>query len=250
MPQSEDALSKAEFLRTLILGFPKTGKSTSCLLTCEKPVYIINCDQESSLLPARRLGAKFEWDYVDTPAKMESAILSARNGVKAGKYRTVILDTVTNYARHARDHFEQASRSNGGQGEPDGRRYWDALAKNLLNVCDRLLSLRAHVIVIGHYAEVSAEMEGQIRKTGEGIVPLIQGSARNQLPGLFDDVIFFEKKNGKRMFVCQTGGRFGPGTRSLNDDIETCEADVGVLWDLMREANKPSPPVKRPAKPQ
>lgn len=246
MPQSEEALSKAEFLRTLILGYPKTGKSTSVLLTCEKPVYVVNCDQESSLLPARRLGAKFEWDYVATPQQMESAILTARNGVKAGKYRTVVLDTITNYARHARDYFEEASRTKSG--EADGRRFWDALAKNLLNVCDRFLSLRAHVLVLGHYAEVSAEIEGQIRKTGDGVVPLIQGAARNQLPGLFDDVIFFEKKQGKRYFVLQTGGRFGPGTRSLNDDIETCDADIGVLWNLMRDADKAKPSAAPPAK--
>lgn len=238
MPQSQDALERAEFLRLLLLGFPKTGKTTTAILTSPGPIYVINCDQESSLLPARRLGAKFEWDYVRKLADMENAIRCAQMGVQKGKYKTVILDTLTSFARRAREEFEVLSKS--AAGEPDGRKYWDWLSKRLLNTCDRLLDLHCHVIVIAHYTEVSKEIDGQLQKTGEGIVPLIQGSARNQISGMFDDVVFFQKNQGKREFLLKDGGKFGPGGRS-QDTVDVIEADITELWKLFREAAEPAP---------
>jgi hypothetical protein len=102
---------------------------------------------------------------------------------------------------------------------------------------------------------VSKEIDGQIQKTGEGIVPLIQGSARNQIAGMFDDTVFFQRrvgpdpKTGKtveiREFLLKDGGKFGPGGRS-QDAVDVCPADLRQLWALYQEANEPEEPKKKP----
>lgn len=232
MPLSPDDASAQAYLRLLVLGAPKVGKTHCILATCEKPAYVINCDDAGSLRPASRVTKEFKWDLVAARdagmlSQMENAIGEARRGVKAGEYKTIVWDTMSSYAMR----LEQvlADSTDTGKG-PDGRRYWPDYEKRLRSVVERLFSLKAHIIVMSHYIEVGGEVtENQMAKSGQGIVPLLGGKARGTIPALFQDVVFLEKKRTGRVFTTALEGVFGPGCRSL-DGVAEMPADVGEFW--------------------
>jgi hypothetical protein len=234
VPLTSEDLADAEWLRLLVLGYPKCGKSTTILLTCEKPVYVINCDTESGLHPARRLGAKFIYDRVMTLAEMEKAIATARGLVKTGEAKTVLLDALNYHARHILSQLKEKWLTKNG--DEDGRKYWPDYTTRLLNTVERLCDLDCHFIATSHYLQVSEEMGSQIPKSGEGVIPLIEGSVRNQISGIFDDVVFMETRGNTREFVLKTGGKFGPGGRTMAG-VDVCDADVGAYWKLCRGAS-------------
>lgn len=232
MPNPSTAVEASSFLRLLVLGGPKVGKTHTVIASCEKPCYVINSDDKFSLKPAARV-CDFTWDLAlgsDVQA-IESCIHEARVGVKEGRYKTIVWDTLTKYAGRVEDVYAAASANS--KGEPDGRRYWQQYRKHLHNVIDRLFALKAHVIVNAHYIEnPGALIEGQVNKAGDGVVPMLGGQARTTIPAEFQDIVFLEKRAGKRFFVTSSDGVFGPGCRSL-PGMQSCDADIGELWKLM-----------------
>lgn len=235
-PINAEEVTKAPYLRMLILGAPKIGKTTTTLMTCEKPAYVINCDDESALLPAARKTKEFVYDNVvsgDILQKLESAIGEARKGVKEGRYKTIVLDTITVLSRRMVDQLAAATDTGKG---PDGRRYWPEHEKRLVGAVERLFLLKAHVIVLAHYIDVGGEaIEGQMAKIGPGIAPLIGGKAKATIPALFGDVVFFELSRDKgRVFLCSIKGCWGPGTRSL-DGVTQIPADVMGFYRLAQK---------------
>lgn len=232
MPASSE-LSAQEYMRLLILGPPKVGKTYTTLLTCHKPAVVICTDGIASLGPASRAG-KFDYENVDAldhrlPNQMEGALRNITAGVKEGRYKTVILDTLSTYARHLASICEDATRKS-PDGPSDGRRFWPDYTKKLLSVIDRLVLLPAHVIVLSHHQHVGGAIDGQTPKSGPGIVPGIPGSPRESVPAVMNDVVFFEKRpNGDRVFVTSMSGVFGPGCRSLQG-VEEIPADIREFW--------------------
>lgn len=236
---SQDDLTKCDYLRLLVLGYPKSGKSTTILLTCETPVHVINCDAKSGLQPARRLGCKFTYERVNGPdylSQMETAIANCRRMVKGGEVKTVLLDGLNYHARHILGQLKEWSASRNKSGESDGRAYWPEYNTRLMNAVERLVDLDCHFIATSHYSQTGPEIEGQAKKSGDGVVPLIEGNVRLQIAGLFDDTIFMERTGDDRIFVLKTGGKFGPGGRNLSG-VETCPADVTEYWKLCLENN-------------
>ncbi len=233
MPQPSSAVESSAFLRLLVLGAPKVGKTRTVIGSAGEGVYVINSDDKYSLRPAAAV-CEFEWDLAlgSDLQSIENCISAARSGVKEGKYKTIVWDTMTKYAARVEDVYANASMN--GKGEPDGRRYWSQYRKHLHMVIDRLFMLKAHVIVNAHYIDnPGAVIEGQVSKMGDGIVPSLGGQARQTVPAEFQDVVFLEKRAGKRMFVTSSDGVFGPGCRSL-PGVESCEADIQVLWKMMQ----------------
>ncbi len=234
MPQSSADVESSSFLRLLVLGAPKCGKTHTCIATAEGPVYVINSDDQYSLKPAARV-CNFSWDLAlgRDAQGIEACIREARLGVKEGRYKTIVWDTMTRYSDRIVDVYADATRN--AAGEPDGRRYWPNYKKHLHNIIDRLFDLKAHVIVLAHYVESSAVLiEGQVKKSGEGVLPGLGGAARTSIPAEFQDIVFLEKRAGKRYFVTSSDGVFGPGCRSLQG-VEAIEADIGVLWAAMNK---------------
>lgn len=237
MPLSPQDADTGAFLRLLVLGAPKSGKTHSCLATCEKPAYVINCDDAGALRPAARVTSDFKWDLCTStkaPAifqELENAIGEARRGVKEGEYKTIIWDTMTSYAQRLEEALAAATDTGKG---PDGRRFWPEYEKRLRSIIGRLFALKAHVIVLAHYIEVGGgEIDGQMAKSGQGIVPLLGGKARGTVPALFQDVVFLEKKKGGRVFTTALEGVFGPGCRSL-DGVSEMPASVEEFWKRAR----------------
>jgi peroxiredoxin len=236
MPIDSKDLAAASYLRLLVMGPPKVGKTTVCVGTApEGGVYVVNSDDKSSLRPAQRVRT-FTCDHclgTDLQA-IENALKEARTGVKEGRYGTIVWDTITKYAARVEEVFANATI--GAKGEPDGRRYWPAYKKHLHGVIDRLFALKAHVIVTAHFLEQSSvQIEGQVSKMGAGIVPALGGAARASIPAEFQDVVFLEKRKGdKRVFVTSVDGVYGPGCRSLPGVAEV-DANVAELWRKMQE---------------
>lgn len=257
MPHAASELDvKKRYLRLLLMAPPKVGKSCAVILTAPRPVYVINCDQPTSLDPvierAQLLGVTpdevFTWDFVKDVASMEAAIKSAHALVKAGEVKTIVVDTISKYAQ--RLHAQMELKSDEGRG-PDGRRSYPETDKRLQGMLDRLFRLKAHVIYTSHFLEQGQEISGQLAKQGPGIAPSLPGKSRQSIPAEFTDVIFMEKirggrnkKTGKRkpeqrVFVTSFEGVWGPGCRSLakNDSsVRVLPADISNLIAVFRGA--------------
>ena len=230
MPQPASALGKFNYLRLLVLGFPKSGKTTCCVTTApgsdpadKGRVYVINCDQKDSLKPAQRRNERFLWDYVEDPEDMDKCLYEARKGVKAGEIETVILDTISGYFPILLDDCMEQSK--GRSNLPDPRKAWPESNKRILALLKQLFSLRCHVIVISHYEDKKSDEE---QKTKRQIIPLISGKAATSIPAQFQDIVFFELYGSKRVFTTSIEGTLGPGCRSL-DGYHTVKADVRLL---------------------
>lgn len=182
-----------------------------------------------------------EFDLVKSIESMETALKSAREGVKSGAYKWVMVDGFGSFASTVLN--EQVVAAKG-----DGRKYWDAYTRHTLNVVERFLDLKAHVFVTMHFVETGAEMDGQVPKSGPGIAPAMQGGTLRQLlPGRFPQVIWMEKKgDGGRVFRMSVEGVTGPGSNNLPEDVRDIPADVAVLLDALAGKQVPgSSPRKR-----
>lgn len=224
-------------MRALILGAPKSGKSCTVIKSAVGFSYVINSDDRYSLRPVLDFTDQFEYDVAlgDNLRDIEKCIHAAREGVKAGKYQTIIWDTITKYVWRAEDVFAKATENNAG--EPDGRRYHPKLRKHVLNILDRLFEIPAHIIVNSHWTDVAgAPIDNQLDKEGDGIAPMLVGQLRVTVPAAFQDVIFLEKKGEKRNFITSSSGVWGPGCRNL-PGVSTLPADIGALWAAMTQHN-------------
>ncbi len=236
MPLSSKEVETSAYLRLFVMGAPKCGKTHTCIESASRAlggVYVINSDDQNSLISASRV-SEFQWDLAlgKDPNDIEAAIREARTGVKEGRYKVIVWDTISRYSDRVQNAYLDAT--NNAAGEPDGRRAWPRYKKHLEGIIDRLFTLKAHVIVLSHFVEASASViDGQVKKAGEGVVPGLAGGARTSIPAMFQDIVFLEKRAGKRYFVTASEGVFGPGCRSIPGQVDHVEADIGVLWKAM-----------------
>jgi hypothetical protein len=240
MPQSATVLEKEPYLRALLMGRAKAGKSTCTIVSLSAlgPGYVLCCGDKSGMAPAARRTKLFSFDIVRDENDMEACLKEARRGVKDGDYKWLFVDDFSLYASFLEGALRDASASQNKSGEPDGRRYWPEFKSRLLNIPRRMFDAKAHVVFTSHFIEGSPEIDGQRSKTGTGIVPMIGGSSREELPALFQDVIFMEReKDGRRVFQVNPEGVWGPGCRSV-DGTSTIDADFGVFLKLAGDSYK------------
>lgn len=244
MPRRASEIEACSYLRLLVLGSPKVGKSTTILKSAIGTSYVINSDDEFSLRPALQFTDDFDFDLVfgNNLSDIEKAIHAAREGVKAGQYQTIIWDTITKYCWRAEEVFAKATEN--AAGEADGRRYHPRFRKHVMNIIDRLFLLPAHVIVNAHWADVGgALIDNQLEKEGKGIAPMLPGQLRTHVPAAFQDVIFLEKQGDQRFFITSNEGVWGPGTRNL-PGVQKLPADISLLWEKMQSNNQPKDTTK------
>jgi hypothetical protein len=152
---------------------------------------------------------------------------TAKEGVEAGKYKTIILDTLSSFATKLEEECLNASDTT-GKG-PDGRRAYPDYERRLRHLMESFFHIPAHFIAISHFLQIGGEVaDNGTAKSGEGIVPLLAGKARATLPMMFNDVIFMDMVRGERLFVVNAQGSWGPGSRSLSTS-EKLPADISVL---------------------
>jgi hypothetical protein len=248
MPHAASALERETYLRVLLMGAAKCGKTTTAidsLVRAFGPGYVLVCGDKSGLEPAVRRTKKFEWDLIRDENDMETALKEARRGVKEGKYKWIVNDDFSLYASWLEGALRDASAVANKSKQPDGRRYWPEYKSRLLNIVRRSLDINAHAVFITHFIEQSGEITDpetgvtQRPKSGIGIVPMIGGSAREELPALFKDVIFMEKaaRGDERVFKINPQGVWGPGCRSV-DGTRDIPADFG---EFMKAMSSPAP---------
>lgn len=245
MPQAATTLERDAHHRILVLGAAKCGKSTTITASLVEAYghgYVVLCGDRSSLLAASRRTRKFSFDIVRNENNMEAAIKDARDGVKAATFKWIFVDDFTLYASWLEG--ELCDRSRNSKGEPDGRRYWPEYRQRLNNIVGRFFDLKAHVVFSGHYIEAPQLIDGQRDKTGVGIMPMLGGAAREEIPARFHDVVFMEKRKGKdadtshRVWLINPTGVWGPGCRSVDGTREidaSFKAFDKAMFDSERE---------------
>lgn len=246
IPASE--LVKNPFLRLLILGVPKCGKTSVAILTSPKPVRVILCEDPSAVYYAASV--KPDFDIVEVTSgfnAMQAAISEAKKDIEAGKLKTLIVDPFSDFAEKLCNDCLDATDQGKG---PDGRRAYPEYSKRLFHILARLFTLKCHVICMSHYMNTGGEVsENQVAKTGEGIIPLIPGSPREKLAGKFHDVIWMEIRQKQRIFVTGPEGRWGPGCRNI-DGTKILPADVSQLIKAFKNRGKDlAAPMVEEAKP-
>jgi len=237
MPTKASEGKISPYLRLLLLGPPKCGKTVTTLMTCPKPAYLINSGGEGAWQGALPHTTDFEFDDVNqTDSKIlnsfEAALKVAREGVAAGKYKTIIWDEFSTYAYHLLNALEAATDKGSG---PDGRRVYPEYTKRLVSAVERLMLIPAHLIVLSHFYDSGAEIEGQLKKEGKGIMPAVAGAARQKIPGLFPNVAFLEKRGANRFLMFSLDGVWGPGTRNL-PGVDELPADISLLCKKIASA--------------
>jgi len=218
-------------LRLLILGPAKCGKSTCAIATAPGPVRVLLCEDDNALRGASRRTKNFDFERVKTFQQALKYIVDAKREAAEGKIKTLVVDPLTELAEKMMEEcFKESITSNGKE---NGLEAYGLLARRLSHVIDLLRTVPCHVIILTHYIEVGAGLiDGQMDKTGEGILPLIPGRSRTTLAAKFSDIIWMEarRKAGveERVFVLTPRGSFGPGCRSLEGKSEI-PADIGEL---------------------
>jgi hypothetical protein len=242
MPLSASEIESFDFLRLLVIGPVRVGKTTAVVGTAPKPVYVICSDDKASLKPASKVTSEFQFDLVNSAdgatllKQWEDAFRHAKQEVKAGKIKTVVWDTITSFASlliaaELLAHMTQ-------DGNEDGRTAYPAYGRRLKSLVSRLITLDCHVIVISHDWTVAPEMKGQLKKKGAGILPNVEGSVRAEIPRFFQDIVYCEKGEGEeRVFRTSIPGVFGPGCRNL-PGVSTIPADVTKMWKMIESESK------------
>src|SRR5262245_22903791 len=101
---SSDDLRTDRFLHLLLLGGPKTGKSTMVIASSPGPVRVLLCEGDSALAYPKKIGCKFQFERVyaqpgEPPhEKMLEAIHDARKAVKKKEIGTLLVDPMTTLA--------------------------------------------------------------------------------------------------------------------------------------------------------
>jgi AAA domain len=260
MPKAAADLALDPFLSLLVIS-PSGGGKTRLMGTAPKPIYVFCSDDPSKLDSAFVNDRTFSYDEVNHTdgskllMQFETAIAEARRGIEAGKYASIVWDTITMFSNALLN--AELNASDDGKGA-DGRRAYDNYGRRMINCVSRFLSLKANRIVMAHFYEQSKEMDGQLKKHGEGILPGIAGKARQVVPGMFHDVVFLRKKadSDERELALSISGVYGPRFVGL-PGVEKVPADLTALLAQVREprsskaakAAPPAPAAKVPAKP-
>jgi hypothetical protein len=217
MAHSPDDIKGGHFCRMLLLGEPKSGKTTMAVGTAPGPVRVILCESDHALIPAKRVTRDFTYDVVADHDQMTSAILSAKRDVRKGEVKSVIVDPLSAYGVNLLDIALEAHNQ-------DGRRAYPMVERQVCQVVDQLLVIPAHVIVISHFIA----KEGEDLKPGAAMLPLLPGQKLQKLvPSKFNDVVWFhyDPKTGKRVLKVNPRGVFGPSGRSFRE-ARDLEGDV------------------------
>jgi len=247
MPIPLSALEIDYHLRILLLGGPKLWKTTIACTTLPSPTRVLLCESDSALSEALRQGADVDFERCMSQEKpyeqMTEFLVAAKRDAKEGKIKSVLWDPLSDFADRL---LAQSMRLNLTQnGEEDGRRSYPHYTKRLMHCIDLAFTIPAHVVVVSHFLELGSGDLGGLKKTGEGIVPLIPGSARARVAAKFNDVLWCDLpsdgSNDRRSFYTSPRGAWGPGCRSLPGKFSELPADFTALIKTFRSEGLPAP---------
>jgi AAA domain len=239
------------FLSLLVIA-PAGGGKTRLAATAPKPIFVFCSDDVSKLDSATAVDKTFWYEAVNHSegskllAEFESALAKARRGVEAGEYKTVVWDTITMFSMILLN--AELDATDKGHGA-DGRQAYQTYGRRMINCVSRFLSLKCHRVAMAHYQPQSKEIDGQLKKEGEGILPGIAGGARQTIPGMFHDVVYLKKRmeSEERDLCLSIAGVYGPKFVGL-PGVEKVPADLSALVARVaaKKNGKAATPVKAP----
>lgn len=205
--ESEDMATSA-WARILLTGKPKvSGKTTLIGTTAPGPVLIINCDGSDAAFPAKRAGGKFTYLDVSTAEELNEAVVMACKLCNEDKFRTVCLDTLTLLVNVILvPQFRWRFRNEKDVGYATYRESGFASIRAI----KQLININAHLFITAHVKE------GELN---------IQGSLREDVPGLVHDVVHLSV-DGKGNRKLEVSGR------RIAEPI-TCEANATKLLETL-----------------
>jgi hypothetical protein len=222
MPKASE-LQDTPYLRVLILGDPKVGKTTMAVGSSPGPLHVLLCEDDSALIPARRVvKTDFGFTRISGLDTMTDAVLRLKTRAKKGKLKTVIVDTLSAFGESVLEECLIEARDNTRAG-------YGKYNRVLSQAADQLLRLPCHLVVLSHYENDSEDDDDE-----GGRVPMLAGKAKKRIAGKFPDVVWMDYNGGKRILVTGPTGAWGPGcrhsseTKKLNADVLSGKKTVGI----------------------
>ena len=226
MPYSAaDVRGRQRILRMLLGGPPKAGKTTAAVKTAPGPVFVFNTDGQGALDPVAALGGEFTAaDVKDLPSyKREMAWFRAHSK----EFRTVVFDNITMFSAFV----EQELRKD--EALKNGRQFWPAYDRAIMDVVHELLALPHHLVMIGHIEPGENGTPG-----GFDHVLGVSGKAKTKISALIQDWVWLDVQNTpagvKRQFLLAPQGNWTKAVRSIQHTA-TMEADVSKFIELMNK---------------
>lgn len=170
--------------KIMVLGDYGTGKSYFAS-TFPGPMYVFDFDKH--ILGFRERDDvffdQFDMSYLGW-VNFEKVIIQVAKDVKEGKYKTVVLDSLTSMADVCMERAMQLDPKRG----PDEGPIWNVhymIVKNLMSAkLRKLLSFHCNLIFNGHWALEKDPKTGAILSAE----PFLTGALSTTIPGLFSEV--------------------------------------------------------------
>jgi len=202
--------------RILLMGPAKGGKTTACLKTSPKTVFMINCDGKGALVGARQQGAR---DYyavdVNSAEQWNKAVIFACKLATQEKISTIVVDPLTTLYDTILDDLK---------GSFSGFDLWANVLDYMVGGIRDLRSADAHLIVTSHSMANEDSMQG--------VLPAIGGKSATRIPAMMHDWIWLDVEVGKdyvdRRFLVGPQKNWNHGARNAKRSV-AIDADVVLL---------------------
>jgi len=205
-----------EDIKILVVGDFGSGKS-SFFSTFPTPGYIFDLDQHIEGYQGK------DFNYSQYPfspqgwVAFEKDFREVEKAVKAGEYKTVILDSTTALIDLAMERALQLDPKRDNNGPVWNVHY--QIVKNLIAPkLRRILTFPCNVLISAHLKVTTNSTTGAVLK----IDPLLTGDLSEKIPGYFKEVYYAKAKTiqGKTTFTLQTVTKGFFKARSLISGIE------------------------------
>jgi hypothetical protein len=214
---NQDGISESARASMLVLGHPKTGKTTCLAKSAPKPL-IINCDGPSATKGAMKEGAKFLAIDAYTRASWKKAQDVTTELVKSGEVESIIVDSLSLLYDNLLDEIGISL---------DGFDKWNELHSVGMGGIKRLAKLDAHLFLVAHF------------EPGEdgtaGILPIIPGQDKKKIGALVNDWVILDcdpnRKPHPRMWALGQQANWGRNIRRscmVEATVPALFAEMGI----------------------